>query len=274
VVATGAGALSYQWFLNGEPLTGATGASLALSNSTPANAGTYMVEVSDTNGTTRAAATLTVRITPFVLEDPQSRIAVVGDTVTFRVRGTGTEPLAYQWRSNSTRIGVFSPTNTSYTLVNVQTNHTANYTVILSNVVSSTILSKVARLTVLADTDGDGTPDVWESANGFNPMNSADAGLDADSDGVRNVDEYLGGTDPNDPGDYFEVDTISRAGSALLTFRARSNRTYTVQYNSDASLTGWSNLINIPFLSSNRVETIVDPSPAPGRLYRLLTPLQ
>ena len=274
VIATGSGTLSYQWFYNGEPLEGATSALLALPNSTPASAGTYMVEVSDTNGTARASATLTVQITPFVLEDPQSRMAVVGETVTFRVRGTGTEPLAYQWRSNSTRIGVFSPTNTSYTLVNVQTNHTANYTVILSNVVSSTVLSKVARLTVLADADSDGAPDVWESANGFNPMNSGDAGLDADNDGVRNLDEYLAGTDPHDPGDYFEVDTISRAGSALLTFRARSNRAYTVQYSSDASLTGWSNLINVPFLPSNRVETIVDPSTAPGRLYRLLTPLQ
>ncbi|MEU4155865.1 cellulose binding domain-containing protein [Actinoplanes sp. NPDC026670] len=40
------------------------------------------------------------------------------------------------------------------------------------------------------DTDRDGMPNTWESANGLNP-NSADHNGDADGDGYRNVEEYL-----------------------------------------------------------------------------------
>jgi len=48
----------------------------------------------------------------------------------------------------------------------------------------------------LADTDGDGMHNSWESANGLDPHNPADANLDADGDGYSNKLEYLGGTDP------------------------------------------------------------------------------
>ncbi len=46
------------------------------------------------------------------------------------------------------------------------------------------------------DSDGDGMPDSWEIANGFNPMNSSDAATDADHDGLSNYLEYRDGTQP------------------------------------------------------------------------------
>ncbi|WP_193211797.1 DUF1800 family protein [Luteolibacter marinus] len=49
-----------------------------------------------------------------------------------------------------------------------------------------------------ADSDSDGMPDAWETDHFFNPTNNADAGLDADSDGLSNLREYLAGTDPRD----------------------------------------------------------------------------
>jgi hypothetical protein len=47
------------------------------------------------------------------------------------------------------------------------------------------------------DDDNDGMPDWWEILHGLNPFDDSDAGDDPDEDGVSNLDEYLGGTDPN-----------------------------------------------------------------------------
>jgi len=47
------------------------------------------------------------------------------------------------------------------------------------------------------DDDADGMPDSWETANGLDPTDPTDATGDPDADGLTNLDEYLGGTDPN-----------------------------------------------------------------------------
>jgi pectate lyase len=41
------------------------------------------------------------------------------------------------------------------------------------------------------DTDGDGMPDAWETANGLDPAQPADGIGDADGDGYTNLEEYL-----------------------------------------------------------------------------------
>jgi len=69
-----------------------------------------------------------------------------------------------------------------------------------------------AFITVLLDTDGDGTPDIidsdddgdgmsdtWELAYGLNPLDPADASRDDDGDGLTNLQEYVQGTNPKDP---------------------------------------------------------------------------
>lgn len=49
------------------------------------------------------------------------------------------------------------------------------------------------------DTDGDGMPDSWELANGFDPFNPSDADGDADRDGLSNRQEATLGSDPRNP---------------------------------------------------------------------------
>lgn len=49
------------------------------------------------------------------------------------------------------------------------------------------------------DTDGDGMPDAYEDANAFDKAVAADAALDADTDGLTNLQEYQKRTLPRNP---------------------------------------------------------------------------
>ncbi len=48
------------------------------------------------------------------------------------------------------------------------------------------------------DDDGDGITDVFEIANGLDPLDDTDATIDTDADGLSNLAEFIAGTDPND----------------------------------------------------------------------------
>ncbi|MDX1507019.1 MAG: S8 family serine peptidase [Woeseiaceae bacterium] len=58
-----------------------------------------------------------------------------------------------------------------------------------------------ARLTArlpVADTDGDGMSDRWETENGLDPADPADGSLDPDGDGLSNFQEFQNLTNPNE----------------------------------------------------------------------------
>jgi parallel beta-helix repeat protein len=48
------------------------------------------------------------------------------------------------------------------------------------------------------DSDSDGMPDGWEVSNSLNPLAKNDCQADNDDDGLRNIDEYINGCNPND----------------------------------------------------------------------------
>jgi uncharacterized delta-60 repeat protein len=159
VVADGTPPFNYQWKFNGPSLSGATNASLSLTNVQTSQAGIYAVVVTNLAGSvTSSNAVLTVNNPgpPVIVSPPTNQAAVVGETVMFIVVVDGTLPLSYQWRFNGTNIP--EATNTSLALTNFQLSQAGNYTVLVTNALGS-VLSSNAVLTMA----NPGTPD------SFNP---------------------------------------------------------------------------------------------------------
>jgi len=82
---------------------------------------------------------------PTITNEPQSQTIAAGETATFSVGASGTDPLAYQWRFNGTDI--FGATNSSLVVSNAQYVQQGNYSVAVSDVIG-TSLSSNAFLTV------------------------------------------------------------------------------------------------------------------------------
>jgi hypothetical protein len=122
------------------------------------------------------------------------------------------------------------------------------------------------------DSDNDGMPDSWENANGLAAGSSADAALDADHDGMTNLQEYLAGTDPQDAASRFTNAITRDGGVPSVRFTARAGRGYTVQYSN--TLGSWSKLADVAPQAVTAEVAVADPS-AVGqmkRFYRILTP--
>lgn len=149
VLVSGTGSLSYQWRKDGTAISGATNATLSLTNVQNANAGSYTVVVSNSAGNvTSNASTLTVipaAVPPSITTPPASQSVTLGDPASLSVVASGTVPLTYQWRKDGAAIG--SATNATLTLSNVQNANAGSYTVVVTNSAGS-VTSGVATLTV------------------------------------------------------------------------------------------------------------------------------
>lgn len=86
-------------------------------------------------------------VAPTIFGEPQSQVAMIGASVTFRVEAIGTAPLRYQWRQNVTSLS--GATNSSLVLSNLHPDHAGAYSVEVSNDFGITT-SLDATLTVLA----------------------------------------------------------------------------------------------------------------------------
>jgi len=284
VSAIGMGALSYQWRFNGVDLVNATKPTLTIPFAQTNQAGVYAVMVTDfsTSGVS-APASLVLLLNPTFVQQPQNVTALLGDTVSFSVKVAGTQPFGYRWRYTLTNglqkvVANFGQGMSTLTIPNVQFTNAGSYLVTVTNAgnLSPGVTSGTAVLTVLADSDGDRMPDLWEIAHGLDPNNPNDASLDSDQDGMTNLQEYIAGTDPQDPLSYLRIDAASLAGGGgvVLQFFAVSNKTYTVLYTDSLNRAPWTRLSDVGAARTNRTVALTNALPGVlGRYYRLATPM-
>ncbi|MFM8358108.1 MAG: immunoglobulin domain-containing protein, partial [Verrucomicrobiota bacterium] len=143
VVATGNSALAYQWRLHGQPLPGATNATLVIRGFQAANAGEYTVVVSNRSGSlTSPPATLALLTPPVVATEPASVVVSAGETARFAVAAAGFQ-VRYQWRAGNTNLP--GATNATLVLSNTGPAQVGSYSVRLTNP-AGTLDSRAARL--------------------------------------------------------------------------------------------------------------------------------
>jgi Tol biopolymer transport system component len=146
VGATGSGPISYQWSFNGVAIPGATSPVLSLNNVGNAHVGSYQVAVTNPFGTTNSNnANFILLGAPVVTQQPASTTANQGDTATFTVAASGSDP-RYTWMVNGSPIGGANAASyTTPTLVGA--NSGAVYSVIVHNG-AGLVFSQGATLTV------------------------------------------------------------------------------------------------------------------------------
>ncbi len=138
--------LSYQWRLNGIPLTNATSTTYTVSNFSAANVGLYDVQVSNLAGTVASQAVQVGLATPVtVTAAPQNVSVAVGGTAQFEIQVNGSLPLNFAWRFNG--VAIAGETNSVLQLTGVQAAQAGTYQVVVGNSISS--VTNQVTLTVI-----------------------------------------------------------------------------------------------------------------------------
>ncbi|HZJ17933.1 MAG TPA: endonuclease/exonuclease/phosphatase family protein [Chthoniobacteraceae bacterium] len=123
------------------------------------------------------------------------------------------------------------------------------------------------------DSDGDGLPNDWETANGFNPSIASDATLDSDGDGETNREEFVAGTNPRNGASALRIISFTRAGADLaISWPSVFAKRYDVQYRAGLASGTWS-VLQSGFLGTGAVMNATDPNAATSltqRFYRVV----
>ena len=153
VGASGTLPMSYRWRLAGANLSGATNATLTLTNVQTSQAGNYSVVITNSAGSvTSSNAALTVNNTPAFTTQPQSLTVVQGQTASFTVVMGGATPMYYTWYLNGSSVrSSLGGSSCTITVTNAQANAAGSWYVVVYNLynLGSPVTSATATLTVL-----------------------------------------------------------------------------------------------------------------------------
>lgn len=121
---------------------------------------------------------------------------------------------------------------------------------------------------VAGDSDHDGLPDDWERTYNLNPNSAADAELDADSDGLSNLQEYRAGTNPRDASSTLSLNASLSGGTAVIRFIAMPGRSYGVYYRDALTQGSWQLLKDVTATGGSDYREAIDTiSPTIGQRY-------
>jgi RHS repeat-associated protein len=151
VVAAGSEPLRYQWEFEYLPLSSATNAELVLASILETQAGDYRVIVSNAAGSVPSAVARVAVLPPLtpasIVRNPDRAFASVGESITFTVQVSGSEPFAYQWQRQGQDLA--GATSASLVLDSVTTAQAGDYRVVVRNPLGA-VTSSTAALTVSA----------------------------------------------------------------------------------------------------------------------------
>jgi len=122
----------------------------------------------------------------------------------------------------------------------------------------------------ILDSDGDGLPNEWENLHFGHPTNQAGPNGDPDGDGFTNLQEYLAGTDPNEPDSVLFVTIENLPGNTnRITWVGAPNRFYRVLRSTQIS-TGYAPIATglVTTSPENVYLDVVSPT-APTFFYRI-----
>lgn len=213
---------------------------------------------------------------PTIVQPPLPQTVAVGGTAVFSVEiaHTATVPLTNRWWVN--QLTGYTQVTTRYVdylvLTNVQRGQSNVYVTVANAANPGGMGTALAGLTVLADSDGDGLPDVWETAMGFGTQNAADGQADTDGDGMANWQEFVAGTDPTNASGVLAISASLETNGTVIRFGAVSNKTYAIEYRDRSNDGVWTHLTDFPGRPQNRTESFTDPGFVTNRFYRVKTP--
>lgn len=84
-------------------------------------------------------------------------------------------------------------------------------------------------ITITGDNDRDGLPDSWESSHGLSSSDASDANQDPDGDGATNLQEFIAGTDPQNPASVLKVFPLIQGDTVQLRFQTVVDKRYVVE---------------------------------------------
>ncbi len=98
IEATGTKPISYQWYKNGKPVSGAVSAAIEITSASTSDAGEYSVLLQNEIGSIQSKLCTVNILTPPVFTDiPDDQIVTSGDDLRLQVLISGTEPITYSW---------------------------------------------------------------------------------------------------------------------------------------------------------------------------------